>query len=63
LQTHGKAYPAIRELRVAKAVGASGIVGSICPKTVDASSADFGYGPTARALAQRAAAVFATYNP
>ena len=36
-QVRGKAYPTIRELRVANGLGDQGVVASICPK-VDATS-------------------------
>ena len=53
LQARGKAYPTIRELRVAKGVGDRGIVGSICPRTLDTSSTDFGYRPVVRQILER----------
>jgi hypothetical protein len=62
LQVRGKAYPTIRELRLARTLGDSGVVGSICPRTFDTNSPDFGYRPVARALAARAKAVFAAHN-
>ncbi len=37
IQTRGKAYPTIRELRVAKGLANQGVVASICPR-VDSSS-------------------------
>ena len=51
LQTHAKAYPGIRELAIAKALGPQGIVGSICAAQVtDPSAADFGYRPAINAV-------------
>ncbi len=50
-QVRGKAYPTIRELRVAKAMGAQGIVGSVCARNVtDPNAADYGYRPTVTAI-------------
>jgi hypothetical protein len=49
-QVAGKAYPTIRELRVAKALGERGVAGSICP-----ASAAAGYAPTMTVLADRIA--------
>ncbi len=34
-QTRAKAYPTVRELRVAHALGKQGVVASLCPRTVD----------------------------
>jgi hypothetical protein len=53
LQTRGKAYPTIRELRVAKAMGDHGVAASLCPRTNDPNDPDFGYRPFVRALADR----------
>jgi len=53
LQTRGKAYPGIRELRVAKALGNQGVVGSVCARTLDPNDPDFGYKPALRALIDR----------
>jgi hypothetical protein len=50
LQVRGKAYPAIRELEVARALGSRAIVGSICP--LQASDA---YRPAMSALGNRMA--------
>jgi len=50
LQVRGKAYPTIRELRVVRALGDTGIVGSICPKSLDTNSPDYGYRPFVTAL-------------
>jgi hypothetical protein len=36
IQVRGKAYPTIRELRVAKGLGAQGVVASICPRPGEA---------------------------
>jgi len=53
LQTRGKSYPTIRELRVVKELGTQGVVGSICPRTLDTNDPDFGYAPTLRTLIDR----------
>ncbi len=53
LQVRGKAYPTIRELRVAKGMDENGIVASLCPKTLDPKSEDFGYRPAVRAIIDR----------
>jgi hypothetical protein len=53
LQVRGKAYPTIRELRVAKALGPRGIVGSVCVRTLDKNSPDYGYRPFVRNLLER----------
>ncbi len=47
-QTRGKAYPTVRELRVAKALGDRGVVGSVC-----AGDAAQGYTATMAILADR----------
>ncbi len=53
-QVKGKAYPTIRELRVAKGLGAQGVVASICARNVtDATRPDFGYRPAIRAIVDR----------
>jgi hypothetical protein len=54
-QIKGKAYPTIRELEVAKGLGAQSVVASICAKVVTGSSADatFGYNPAMRAIGDR----------
>jgi len=49
-QTRGKAYPTVRELRVAKALGDRGVVGSVC-----AADATQGYTTTMQILADRLA--------
>ena len=51
-QTHAKAYPGIRELRVLKAFGdltGNAVTTSICPKTL-VNSDSYGYGPAVAAL-------------
>ena len=55
LQVRGKAYPTIRELRVAQGLGAQGVVGSICPRTLTQGDPDYGYTPPLRALVDRMA--------
>src|SRR5262245_42407997 len=57
-QTHGKAYPSIRQLQVLKGFGQNSVVTSICPKNVDAmgvpeADPDFGYSPALHALVDR----------
>jgi len=54
-QTHGKAYPSVRELQVLEAIGANAVVTSICAKNVDAEGTpaedpDYGYNPAITAL-------------
>ena len=49
-QTKGKSYPTPRELRVARALGDRGIVGSICP-----TNPTTGYAGTMTTLADRLA--------
>lgn len=55
-QTHGKAYPGVRELEVLRDFGAASsgnsVVASICPKTLSASKTDpnYGYNPVVGAL-------------
>jgi len=62
LQTRGKAYPAIRELRLAKDLGPSGIAASICVRSLDMQSPDFAYRPAIRATVDRMASVFQAHN-
>ena len=59
-QIRGKAYPTIRELRVAKGMGAQGVVASLCPRNVtDKNSPDYGYRPAVRTIIDRLKAVLA----
>jgi hypothetical protein len=54
-QTHAKAYPSVRQLRVLKAFGdltGNAVPTSICPKTLVASES-YGYGPAVSALVSR----------
>jgi hypothetical protein len=61
LQIRGKAYPTIRELRVAKELGPRAIVGSICPRSsVDPNDPDYGYRPALRALVEHMQIAIAT---
>jgi len=53
LQTRGKAYPTIREFRVAKKMGDNGVIASLCPRTLDQNNADYGYRPAVRAIVDR----------
>jgi hypothetical protein len=50
MQLRAKAYPSLRELRVAQALGERGVVGSICPTNVNA-----GFTSTMTTLADRLA--------
>ena len=53
-QIRGKAYPTIRELRVAHDLGTQAIVASLCPKEpTDTTSADYGYRPAVRQIIDR----------
>jgi hypothetical protein len=57
-QTHAKAYPGIRELRVLQQYGLKGtqnsIVASICPKTLqNMNDASYGYNPAVAAIIER----------
>jgi hypothetical protein len=54
-QTHAKAYPSVRQLRVLKEFGdltGNAIPASICPKTLDVNSASYGYVPAVGAIVQ-----------
>jgi hypothetical protein len=56
LQTRGKAYPTIRELRVAKGLGSQAVVASLCAKDTDPSHSalpDYGYNPAMQAIVNR----------
>jgi hypothetical protein len=53
IQIRGKAYPGIRQLTVVDKLGDQGIVASICPRTLDRGSADYGYRPAVRAIVDR----------
>jgi hypothetical protein len=57
VQIRGKAYPAIRELSVARALGERGIVASICAThtTPSPSDPEYGYRPAIRELGDRMA--------
>lgn len=53
-QVRGKAYPARRELQVARDLGDHGIAASLCPKQLSAPDADdYGYRPAVRAITDR----------
>jgi hypothetical protein len=54
-QIKGKAYPTIRELRVAKALGQQGIVASLCAKVVtgDTNAPGYGYNPAMQSIVNR----------
>jgi hypothetical protein len=57
VQTYAKAYPTIRELTLAKMMGAQGVVASLCPiHTEDSATGDdplYGYRPALDALVDR----------
>ena len=55
LQIRGKAYPGIRQLTLVRDLGPQGIAASLCPRSLDTSSPDFGYRPAVRALIVRTA--------
>ena len=60
MQVRGKAYPTIRELRVAKGMAGQGIVSSLCARNVtDKNAADYGYRPAVTAIVDRLKAVLA----
>lgn len=54
-QTHGKAYPGLRELAVLEGLGKQGIPASICPANANPSdtSVPFGYGPAVNTIVNR----------
>ncbi len=54
-QIKGKAYPTIRELRVAKALGAQSVVASLCAQNVTGNTSDptYGYNPAMQAIVNR----------
>jgi len=54
-QVKGKAYPTIRELRVAKGLGEQAVVASLCAKVVSGSTSDpaYGYNPAMQAIVNR----------
>jgi hypothetical protein len=55
-QYYGKAYPALRELAVARELGRRTVLGSICARnTHDDTRADYGYRPMFGALGSRVA--------
>jgi hypothetical protein len=59
MQTHGKAYPGLRQLEVLKGLEEHGVVASVCPKNTvavasDASAdPDYGYNPAVEAMLHR----------
>jgi hypothetical protein len=57
VQGRAKAYPGTRHLAVARGLGSSAVVGSICaPNLKDPQAADFGYRPAINAFVDAAAA-------
>jgi hypothetical protein len=62
VQINGRAYPTIRPLAVARALGSQSVVGSICPiHTKEAAQGDplYGYRPTLQALVDRLSSALA----
>ncbi|HSQ66066.1 MAG TPA: hypothetical protein VLM85_22745 [Polyangiaceae bacterium] len=56
MQVRGKAYPTIRELRVARGLGSQAVVASLCAKDTnpaDKALADYGYNPAMQAIVNR----------
>jgi hypothetical protein len=55
MQVKGKAYPTIRELRVAEGLGPQSLVASLCAKVVTGSTSDpgYGYNPAMNAIVDR----------
>jgi hypothetical protein len=58
VQTHGKAYPGLRQLEVLKGLEEHGVVASVCPKNTvavgdPASDPDYGYNPAVAAMIHR----------
>jgi hypothetical protein len=53
LQTRGKAYPTIRELRVVNKMGENGVAASLCPRSLDPNNPDYGYRPAVRGIIDR----------
>jgi len=59
-QYYGKAYPALRPLAVAKALGRRTVLGSVCARnTQDETQDDYGYRPVFGALGKRIASTLA----
>jgi hypothetical protein len=62
VQTHGKAYPGLRQLEVARALGNSGVVASICAKSTSAddplNDESFAYNPAMAAFVGQLPAAF-----
>lgn len=56
VQVKGKAYPTVRELRLAKELADHAVVASLCPQQLtDPRADDYGYRPAARAIVDRLA--------
>lgn len=56
-QYYGKAYPALRELAVARELGRRSVLGSVCARnTQDDTRSDYGYRPLFDSLVRRVAA-------
>lgn len=54
VQVRGKAYPTLRELAVAKELGAQGIPASLCPIQLgDQTRDDYGYRPAMKSILER----------
>ncbi len=53
-QVRAKAYPTIREFRVAKGLGKQGIIASLCPEQLDNPNAEnYGYNPAVQKIVDR----------
>lgn len=52
-QYAAKAYPGIRQLQVLHGIGDRAIITSICPKTLEQGTSDFGYNPAMDAIVDR----------
>jgi hypothetical protein len=52
-QRRAGAFPGLRQLQVLYDMGPQAVVASICPKSMDPASADFGYRPAFAALVKR----------
>jgi hypothetical protein len=61
LQTSAKAYPGVKNLAIARGLGAQGIVASICAAQVDdPTRADYGYRPAVASIVERLGARIAS---
>jgi hypothetical protein len=61
MQVKAKAYPGVKELSVARGMGAQGIVASICPKQLsDSTASDYGYRPAVATIVHAITPAFRT---